>query len=228
VSVVTERTRCGDHIMVMPSRSTPTTSAALPAALVRRWLVVVAVGLGVGIATSVLQKYLDAPWSSLVNAASPWLAPAFAVGVMWRRVSLAAMAGLLTCLLELVGYYVSAVARGYSASPTELWFWGVCAVVGGPALGAAGWAWWRGPHRLRGLGAAVLAAAFIAEAAVAYGWRLHYVGSAILFGAIGVAAVALLGLHQHQHRRMAAWLTVVLPVGVVAELLLGLAYRQSF
>jgi hypothetical protein len=195
---------------------------------VRRWLVVAAVGLGVGIATMVLQTSLDAPWASLVNAASPWLAPAFAVGVMWRRVSAAALAGLITCLLELLGYYATALARGYSASPTELWFWGGCAIVGGPVLGAAGWAWWRGPNRLRGLGASVLAAAFIAEAVVAYGWRLHDTSSAILFAAIGVAAVAPLGVHRRQCRRIALWLIAVLPVGIVAELALGLAYRQSF
>jgi hypothetical protein len=181
-----------------------------------------------GIATSVLQARLDEPWSSLVNAASPWLAAAFVAGTLWRRVSLAAFAGVIACLLELVGYYVTATARGHSASRTELAFWGICAVVGGPVLGVAGWLWWRGPGRLQGLGPALLAAAFVSEAAISYGWRLHYLSSAVLFASLGVAVIALLGLRRHQYRDIARWLAAALPVALLAELLLGLVHQQSF
>jgi hypothetical protein len=194
----------------------------------RRVVIVLVVGLGVGAATLLLQGQTGAPWDSLVNAASPWLAPAFIVGAFWPRPASAAFAGLAACLLELVGYYATANARGFASSHAELLFWGVCAVIGGPVFGAAGWAWWQGPSRLRGLGAAILVGAFIAEALVSYGWRLHYGSSAILFGVTGIAAGALLGLHRRQHRRIAVWLAVALPVGIVAELMLGLVYRQSF
>jgi hypothetical protein len=193
-----------------------------------RFVFVLAVGLGVGAVTSLLQGQTGAPWDSLVNAASPWLAPAFIVGAFWPLPSGAALAGLATCLLELVGYYVTANARGFASSHSELLFWGVCAVVGGPVFGAAGWVWWRGPWRLRGLGAAVLVAAFIAEAFVSYGWRLHYGSSVILFAVTGLVAGVLLGIHRHQHVRIAMWLAAALPVGIVAELMLGLVYRQSF
>jgi hypothetical protein len=47
-----------------------------------RIAIVAVVGLGVGAATSVLQKYLGSPWDSLANAASPWLTPMFALGVL--------------------------------------------------------------------------------------------------------------------------------------------------
>jgi hypothetical protein len=193
--------------------------------------IVLIVGLGVGAATSILQARLSSPWLSLVNAASPWLAPAFVVGTMWRRPRAAASAGLLTCLLELGGYSVTAAVRGYTSSHTELLFWGAAAVVGGPIFGVAGWLWWRGSRglpRVRGVGASVLAAAFFAEAIVSFGWRLHYWSSAVLFGVLGVVAIALLGFHRRQHARIARWLVVTLPIGIVGELALGLLYRQAF
>ncbi|HEY1479302.1 MAG TPA: DUF6518 family protein [Gaiellales bacterium] len=189
---------------------------------------VLLLGLGVGVATSLLQARLGTPWAGLANAASPWITPAFVAGTLWRRPSTAALAGLAACLLELVGYYATTDARGYPVSHSELVFWGVCAVVGGPIFGAAGWAWWRGPYRLRGLGAALLAAAFGAEALVSYGWRLHYTSTAILFAAIGVGAALLLGIHRREHLRVALWLLAALPAGIVAEVVLGLVYRQSF
>jgi hypothetical protein len=193
-----------------------------------RWMIVLATGLGVGAATSLLQAHLGAPWASLGNAASPWLVPAFAVGTLWRHPSRAALAGLMTCVLELLGYYATAHARGYGTSHSILLFWGACAILGGPVFGTAGWAWWRGPRHLKGLAASVLPASFLAEAAISYGWRLHYGSSAALFGALGAATVAVLGLHHQQHWSIVRWLPVTLAIGVVAELLLGVLYLQAF
>ncbi|HEX3908643.1 MAG TPA: DUF6518 family protein [Mycobacteriales bacterium] len=198
------------------------------ASLARPVLAVVVLGLAVGAATSVLQTYLDTPWASLANAASPWLVPAFAVGLLWRRVTSAALAGFVVCGLELLGYYATAVARGYSASPNELRFWGACAVIAGPVLGAAGWAWRQESPRLRGLGASVLVAAWLAEAAVAYAWRLHYYSTAILFATIGLFILVGLGTYRRQHRRIVQWLALVLPIGILAEYALGLVSHQAF
>ena len=184
-------------------------------------------GLAAGAATSILQKYLDSPWDSLVNAASPWLAVMFAAGCWWRRWPAAAVAGLATGLLELAGYYGTAHARGYPAGTSIVVFWAVCAVVGGPVFGVAGATWWRGRGRLRDLATSVLPASFLAEAAVAYAWRLHYYSSAILFAVIGVAALAGLALRGGRLLRAAGWLLVTLPAGAVAELLLDLIYRQQ-
>jgi hypothetical protein len=77
-----------------------------------RVALVAVVAVGVGVVTSFLQRYLDAPWDSLVNAASPWLTPMFLLGVLWRRPWAAALAELATGLLELLGYYVTASLRG--------------------------------------------------------------------------------------------------------------------
>ena len=48
-------------------------------------------------------------------------------------------------------------------SHAELVFWGICALVGGPVFGAAGWNFRRGVGRVRGLGVATLAASFLAR-----------------------------------------------------------------
>jgi Family of unknown function (DUF6518) len=184
-------------------------------------------GLLAGAATSILQKYLGSPWLSLVNSASPWLAAMFAAGALWGRPAAAALAGTTTGLLELAGYYLTAAARGYSAGSILL-FWAACALIGGPLFGAAGWAWWRGPARLSGLGTAALPAAFLAEAAVAYAWRLHYWSSAILFAAVGAGVFVLAGRHRRQYAPAARWLPAVFAAGAGAELLLRLVYSQTF
>ncbi len=195
------------------------------------WLagaLVVVVGLLVGASTSMLQTYLDAPWLSLVNAASPWLTPAFLLGAIWRRPGSAALSGLSACLLELVGYYATATARGYPVSHGIVLFWVACGVVGGPVFGAAGRLWWDAPRRLVGAGPAVLASAFFSEALVAYGWRLHYWSSAVLFAVMGAVAIVLLGLRGQQHRQIGRWLVLVIPIAVLAEFALELVYKQSF
>jgi hypothetical protein len=194
--------------------------------MVRVGLVAV-VGLGVGVVTSILQKYLNAPWESLVNAASPWLTPMFVLGVLWRRPWTAALAGLATGLLELVGYYVTASLRGYPAGHAILLFWGLCAVVGGPVFGAAGWAWWNQRDWRGALGASALPAAFFAEALVAYGVRLHYGSSAILFGILGAGAAVVVGLLRRQPGSVVRWLLLTFPIGVAAEFILGVVYNQS-
>ncbi len=74
----------------------------------------------------------------------------------------------------------------------------------------------------------MLAAAFLAEAAVAYGLYLQYWSSAILFGMLGVAVVASLGFRERQYTRIARWLPAAFLLGVVAEMAMHLAYSQSF
>jgi hypothetical protein len=190
-------------------------------------VLVVGVGLAVGVMTAVLQQVLEPPWFSLVNAASPWLTPMFAVGALWRRSVSAAMAGLATGLLELIGYYATAISNGYPFLGGRLvLFWFVCALVGGPIFGAAGRSWWRGSV-LDGFGSAVLPAAWFAEAAVVYGLRLRYADSVWLFSAIGAALVIAIGFRRRQHVQLIGWLIVALPLGLIAELVLGVAYREA-
>jgi hypothetical protein len=184
-------------------------------------------GLGVGAVTAVLQGHLAEPWASLVNAASPWVTPAFFLGLLWRRLPTAMLAGAVACGLELAGYYSTDLARGYPVSHTEIVFWGTCAIIGGPVFGAAGWTWWHGPAWSRGLGAAALPAAYLAEAVVTYGWRLHYWSSVMLFVAVGLIVIVPLGHVRSRSSHVAGWLLMAFPVGVVAEVMLVSVTRNG-
>lgn len=217
------------------TRMTVADAAGDPAArrparvMLARVALVAGTGLAAGALTSAGQAYLNSPWLSLVNSASPWLVPMFALGAGWRRPGAAALAGAAAGLAELAGYYVTAGLRGYPAGHAILAFWAACAVLGGPVLGVAGWAWRYGRTAMvSGPAAAALPAAFLAEAGVSYAWRLHYFSSAILLAALGVAAFAITGWRGRRYRLAGAWLPAALAAGVAAELLLGLFYSQAF
>lgn len=198
-----------------------------PLPLAARVAIVLAAGLAVGAATSILQLHLHWPWLALVNSASPWVVPAFAVGAMKRRVQAAAAAGLAACLLEVAGYYATARLLGFQAGHLFVLFWTVCALAGGPLFGAAGWLWRAGPAKLRGLGAAALPAAFLAEGLAGYGLRLHYASSAVLFAVLGAAAAIMLGYPGRRSASLARWLVPVLAAGIIAELVLDLVYSSA-
>jgi hypothetical protein len=78
---------------------------------------------------------------------------------------------------------------------------------------------------LRGLGAAVLAAAFLSEGLWSYLHELHYYSTAALWIAIGTGIALLSGRARLADLR---WLGVTLPAGLVGEILLTTIYRQSF
>lgn len=176
-------------------------------------------GLGVGVVTSFLQGYLDFPWLALVNAVSPWLTIAFVAGALQRRLRTAVWVGAAATLMQVVGYYATAEVRGFDASLNYVVFWAVCAVVGGPVFGAAGFAWRHAAPA--GLGAAALAAAYASEAVVSYQLRLGYTSSAILFGVVAVALALGLGRHRDQYPPTARWLAPALLAGVAGTAALG-------
>lgn len=191
----------------------------------------VVVGAGWGAVTSGLQTVLPAPWSALANSVTPWVLPSFLVGAAARRWQVALLAGVVVCLGEVAGYYLLSTVRGFGVGAGEVVLWSATAVVGGPLFGVAGWLWRRGPltrWRWPALGAALVAAAFLAEAA-AYQHYLDYTGQAVLFAVLGVV-VLLLGagasgpLGGRSVRwgvsAAAAWLLVALPAGLLGEVVL--------
>jgi hypothetical protein len=187
--------------------------------------VLLALGLGVavGVLTSLLQAYLDFPWLALVNAASPWLTTAFVAGALQSRLSTAALVGVAATTLEVVAYYVTADLRGFGVSMTYVVLWSLCAFVGGPIFGAAGYVWWRAAPA--GLGAALLVAAYASEAVVVYHFRLGYSSSAWLFGAVALLLAIGLGRHRRQYRGLARWLLPTFVAGVAGHAALELALR---
>lgn len=185
-----------------------------------RILLALALGITVGVLTSLLQKYLDYPWLALANAASPWLTTAFVAGALQSRLSTAVVAGVAATVLQVVAYYVTADLRGFGVSMTYVVLWSLCAVVGGPIFGAAGHAWWRAAPA--GVGAALLVAAYASEAVVAYQFRLGYSSTAWLFGAIALLLALGLGRHRSQYPAFARWLLPAFIAGVLGHVALGL------
>jgi hypothetical protein len=188
------------------------------------WLVVVALGVAVGVATSLGQAHLNPPFLALVNSASPWLVAPFVVGALSRRVGTAAVAGGAVCVLQLAAYYVTAHARGYPAGTAIVVFWLVCGVVGGPLFGAAGLLWRGAPERLRGLGGTALGAVFLAEGLWVYWHTLHYESTVVLWLSIAVLMLALLARRAVELR----WLPLTFAAALIGEFVLSAAYSQSF
>ena len=183
-------------------------------------LLALAMGVGVGVLTSLLQAHLDFPWLAMVNAASPWLTTAFVAGALQSRLSTAILVGTAATTLEVVAYYVTADVRGFGVSMNFVMLWSLCAVVGGPIFGVAGHIWWRAAPA--GLGAALLIAAYASEAVVAYHFRLGYTATAWLFGAMALLLAVGLGRHRNQYRALARWLLPTFIAGVAGHVALGL------
>ena len=187
---------------------------------VGRVLVALALGVAVGVLTSLLQKYLDQPWLALVNAASPWLTTAFVAGALQPRLATAVAVGTVATILQVVAYYAAADLRGFGVSATYVTVWSLCAVVGGPVFGAAGQTWRRAAPA--GVGAALLVAAYGSEAVVVYHFRLGYSATAWLFGAVALLLAVGLGRHRDQYAALARWLMPALLAGVAGHVVLGL------
>ena len=173
-----------------------------------------AIGAGIGVTTSFLQARLPMPWDALANSASPWLAGGFAAGALQYRRGTAVAAGLSACVLEVVSYYVTSMARGFTASHGYVVFWTVCALVGGPLFGLAGWGWRHETGRRAAISAAFLPGTFFAEAAGSYLLRLHYVPDAVLYLAIG--AVLLVVVWPAGRLNLLAWTAAVTVIGLIA------------
>jgi hypothetical protein len=180
-------------------------------------------GLGVGAATSLGQTYLDGALNAVVNSASAWLVAPFLVGRVMATRAGAAAAGLSVCLLQLAGYYATAHLRGFPAGGGIVVFWVICGLVGGPVFGAAGHVWRTGARDVRGLGATLLPAAFLAEGGWLYARELHYLATAAVWILIGFALTLMLPRGLIERR----WLVVTLALGIVGEVALGHAYRHA-
>ena len=187
----------------------------------RRWALAIAVGLVVGSVTSVAQTLLGgSAFAGLANAVSPWVVAPFLVGATgWGRRSAAAL-GVATCVAEVAGYYLTAALRGFGVGWAPVLLWLVAGLVAGIVFGLAGRSWRTAVGRERGLGAALLVAVWACEAVVTYGLILGYAGHAVVFGAVAVLLLVLLGRFRRQYAAVLRWLVPAAGLGVTR--LLGL------
>lgn len=189
-----------------------------------RLVAAAAAGVVVGSLTSFGQTHLEGTLNPLVNSASAWLVVPFLVGALMRSPSSGALAGVLACSLQVVGYFVTSELRGFPASSSYVVFWTACAVVGGPLLGAGGQLWRSGHERLARPASTLLPAVFLAEGIWLYGIVLGYVGSTVLWLATGAA----LALALTWRARALRWLPITTSIGVAGEVLLTQLLSRPF
>ena len=122
-------------------------------------------GLVVGAATSIGQGFLPEGLGPLANSAGAWSLAAFLLALVNRDPFRGAALGAIALVAMVIGYVVLTEVRGYTAGLRLFVFWGLAAVVVGPAIGI-GAAWVRGtdPWRIA-MGAAVIAGILVGEGA---------------------------------------------------------------
>lgn len=188
------------------------------------------VGVVIGTITLIAQGQLPGAWNHLANTGGPWLVGAFFVGAFMSSDLRAALAGFITLLGCLLGYYVAAhFFVDASADSGIVIFWVGIALVGGPLFGVAG-RWWRDAREWRRVaGAALLGAVIIAEGVYllqnvppedrAAGW---------VEIAIGVVVPLLLGRSNRDRLLGLAALLPALLLGAVGFLVMNLIYTVAF
>lgn len=211
------REEARDHARPVTSTSVPDrTVVPARASGPGRVVLAVVVGLLVGAATSGAQTLLGATaLAGLANAVSPWLLAPFFVAAWCTCATTAAVVGVLACCTQVVGYYVVSDARGFGVHLPTVGVWLVAGVLGGAVVGWAGWSWRVADGRLRGLGPALLVAAWLCEGVVVFGVVLGYPDSAAVSVIVGLLLAAVLGRRDRQYMRLAVWLVPALAAGAL-------------
>jgi hypothetical protein len=176
-------------------------------------------GLLTGVLTLALQAVLPEALNRLANSGAIWVTVAFVVGALigdWRA---AAVAGTVTLLLAVGGYYAAAGVAGAGVSVGALAIWGGTAVVGGPVYGAAGWAWYARRDRAEAIAAALLGGVYLAEGAYTLLLVPAMAPAGVVEVVVGVVLAAMLP-RSRDNRRTALLLLVPLAVAGTAGYLL--------
>ena len=120
----------------------------------------------------------------------PWLLAAFAAGSISKNRTMAALTGFATLLAMLLGYYWIGNLDGGAEIAHTFRFWLAVALVVGPVMGWAGWAWLGAIAVERVAAISILVGCLIAEGIFfwSYGHRTVPVAEV----AIGVAALIVL------------------------------------
>lgn len=173
-----------------------------------RWIVMASIaGLLTGALTLAGQGVLPGEANRLANSGAIWVTVAFLVGTRTHTDTTAALAGLVTLLAALVGYFAAAAAAGAGVSVSTVAIWTGTALVGGPVFGVAGRWWAMGTDRKAALSVAALGGVYVAEGL----WTLLMVPHMMLAGwvSVGVGIVLVLLLPRDGRTRVRA--LVLLP-----------------
>jgi uncharacterized protein DUF6518 len=162
---------------------------------------VIALGAGaaVGLASLLAVRFLPQPANLIGTLGGPWLATAFAVGIVARKRWSAALAGAASMAAAVLGYYLArkainpAAYGGYFVRGEAIPYL-VFGLIAGAGIAALGAAWRTGGVRWRGVAAGLLAGALGAEVIVlmSRAWRGRELIIAALQGGAAVAVAWIL------------------------------------
>jgi len=157
-----------------------------------RWAIAVAGSLLAGVAISFGQTFAPDWLSSLFNSAAPVVALAAAASLAARRLPGSIALGAIAGPLAMVGYYGTALLRGYGVSSSFFLMWVAAGAVFGSLMGVATWALRnKAPVVVKAAAAALWPGIVVGEAAhgltriadttsVAYWWVEAALGVAVL------------------------------------------------
>ncbi|MFJ5215545.1 DUF6518 family protein [Streptomyces sp. NPDC088354] len=174
-------------------------------------------GLALGAATYLLHG-VSPVFERATNSSSSWIVWTALAGALIGRVRTAAACGALMMITTCVGYYVTSSLSGTFGTggiPTAL-VWAAAGVVGGPLVGAAGWAVRREKGMRRHLGVALIGAVVAGEG-LYLGLELRYWGEAAAFLGLGTVLTAALTRYRARETGPRPWLPLMLmPVAAAA------------
>lgn len=191
------------------------------------WTVALAGGTVVGVASWAAHEYLPAGADLLGNSAALWLAVSWAAGSRSRRPAHGALVGAVALLVTVTAFYAAlhAVAgRGDFASTVGFWY--VASLAGGPVFGLFGWLRATGRPVWRGLSAAAIGAAFLAEAAV-YARQPAGLHTALTVEVVvGLVTPFALARSRRDAAATLGWLPVVLAAGAAGWVAVLMLYPR--
>lgn len=183
-------------------------------------VIAVAAGLLTGVLTLALQAVLPEALNRLANSGAIWVTVAFAVGALMPGWPSAAIAGTVTLLLAVGGYYAAAAVAGAGVSTGALLIWGGTAIVGGPVFGAAGWAWRTRRDRAEAVAAALLGGVYLAEGIFTLLFAPAMAAAGVVEVVIGLVLAAALPRSRDNRRTALVLLVPLTVVGLTGFLLI--------
>jgi hypothetical protein len=173
--------------------------STLRARAARPLAVALAAGAVLGVVALLAVRFLPHPANLLGTLGGPWLATAFAVGVVTRDRRLAALSGALTMVSAVIAYYLARVALnaeaygGVTVRGQAIPYL-VVGLLAGAGMAVLGALWRSGGWRWRAVAAGLLAGALGAEVIVlmSRAWRGRELILAVLHGGAAVVVAWIL------------------------------------